>query len=343
MRRRKFSRPINVLSVTGCALAMLCCALAGCGNVVNSVVAGPSSSSSSASAAVSIGPQLGYLWDAADNTLRPVLGVPGSAQFGQAVTTAGAYVNGAASARSSMAVLQSASGAVSVMAVPAGGPQVLSGASVSGTAQIVFSPSGLNAVLYTPGAASLLLVTGLNTTAQAQSLTAPSGFLAATVSDSAQVAAAYGSGPVSVALLTGNHGTVGSLTGFGGLSFLPGGSDILLADSGSGVVTVVRSAATAPAAQSFTSAAIQSPLAVGGSADGRWAVVANGADASVVRIDLSGATQPLRIACACQPAQLLPMTGNAVFSLTPPGTVASWVADASATTPRTVFIPAVQP
>jgi hypothetical protein len=281
------------------------------------------------------------LWDAADQTLRPVLGIPGSSQLGQAVTTAGVYSNGAGSARSGIALLQSANGSLSWMALPDGSAQVIAGASFSGAAQIVFSPSGRSAVLFTPGATSLLMITGLGATAQAQTLTTPSAFLSAAVSDTAQVAAVSGSGPLSVALLTGNHSTLGSLAGFGGLSFLPGGDDLLLADSGSGVVTVIRHSSSAPSAQSFTSASIQAPVAVAASLDGRWAVVANGGDPSAVRLDLSGATAPLRIACACQPATLTPLMGNAVFSLIPLTTSPNWVVDASAATPRTVFIPAL--
>ena len=314
-----------------------CAVLAGCGTAV--VL--PGSGASGVSSAVSNGPQLGYLWDAADQTLRPVLGIPGSSQFGQSVTTAGLYINGAGSARSGLALLQSANGSLSWMVLPSGSAQIIAGASISGPAQIAFSPSGTDAIVFTPGAASLLLVTGLGATPQAQTLTTPSAFLSAAVSDTAQVAAVSGSGPLTVALLTGNHSTLGSLGGFGGLGFLPGGDDLLLADSGGGVVTVIRHSSTAPAAQSFTSASIQAPVAVAASLDGRWAVVANGGDPSAVRLDLSGATAPLRIACTCQPALLNPLMGNAVFSLTPLTASPNWVVDASAATPRTVFIPAL--
>jgi hypothetical protein len=326
------------LSARYAALPALACMslLAGCG-----VVAVPGPGSSVVSSAVSNGPQLGYLWDAADQTLRPVLGTPGSSQLGQSVTTAGLYVNGAGSARSGLALLQSANGSLSWMTLPNGSAQVIAGASFSGAAQIVFSPSGTSAVLFSPGGASVLLVSGLGPAAQVQSLAAPAALLSAAVSDTAQVAAVSGSGPLSVALLTGNHSTLGSLASFGGLGFLPGSDDLLLADSGTGVVTVIRHSSTAPAAQGFTSASIQAPVAVAASLDGRWVVVANGGDPSTVRLDLSGATAPLRIACACQPALLTPLMGNAVFSLTALTATPNYVVDASAAAPRTVFIPAL--
>lgn len=334
MANRGFG-PRIILGVAISSLGAGICVFTGCGSNLTGA------NTSSASAAVSNGPQLGYLWYAADDTLRPILGVPGSSQFGQPVTPAGLYVNGAASMRSSIALLQSANGTISTMTVPQGSAEVISGATVSGNAQIVFSPSGLNAVLYKPGAGSVLLITGLNTTPQIQPLAAPNNFLAATVSDTAQVAVASGSGPLSVALLSGNTGSLAALSGFGGFRFLPGGSDLLLADSATGVVTVVRNTTSAPVAQTFTATSIKTPLAVSGSVDGHWAVVANSADQSVVRLDLTGATAPLRIACACQPSQLTTLSGNAVFSLNAPGTTANWVVDACAVTPRTVFIPAM--
>jgi hypothetical protein len=318
------------------ALAAGSVVIVGCGSNLTGA-----NTSSTLSAAVSNGPQLGYLWSATDAALHPILGVPGSSQFGQSVTTPGLYVTGAASVRSSIALLQSANGVISIMTVPQGSPRAINAATLSGSAQIVFSPSGLNAVLYTPGSSSVLLITALTTAPQVQSLTAPGNFLAATVSDTAQVAAVSGASPLRVALLTGNAASLAALGGFGGFSFLPGGSDLLIADRATGVVTLVRNTNSTPAAQTFTAATIKSPLAIAGSVDGLWAVVANSADQSVVRLDLTGASAPLRIACVCQPAQLTALSGNAVFSLTTPGSTASWAVDASAPTPRTVFIPAL--
>ena len=334
MANREFGRGIILCVIS--AIAAYSGLITGCGGSVDAP-----NSSSPLSAAVSNGPQLGYLWSATDAALHPILGVPGSSQFGQSVTTAGLYVNGAASARSSIALLQSTNGVISTMTVPQGSAEVISGATISGSVQIVFSPSGLNAVLYTPGSSSVLLITALTTAPQVQTLTAPSNFLAATVSDTAQVAAVSGSGPLRVALLTGNTASLTTLGGFGGFSFLPGGSDLLIADRSTGVVTLVRNTTGTPAAQSFTASTIKSPLAIAGSVDGLWAVVANSADQSVVRLDLTGASAPLRIACACQPVQLTTLSGNAVFSLTAPGSTATWAVDASAPTPRTVFIPAL--
>jgi hypothetical protein len=318
--------------------------VAGCGV---GVVTGPGSAPV---AAVANGPQLGYLWDSGNQALRPVLGVPGSAQIGQAITPAGMYINGAGSPRSGVALLESANGSLSAMSLPSGAVQAVSGpnfSKLSGSAQIAFSPSGMDAIVYAPGAASLLLVTGLTGIPQSQMLAAPAGLLGAAVSDTAQVAAVYsggtGAGPLTVALLSGSRSTLGALAGFGGVGFLPSGDDLLLADGATGVITLIRHSSTAPAAQTFTSTTIQTPVAIAASLDGRWAVVANSGDPSVVRLDLGGTTSPLRIACTCQPRQLTPFMGNAVFSLLPLTATPNWAVDASTVVPRTVFIPAVTP
>lgn len=326
-------------------LSALSAALAGCGSggVLPALSSLPSSSSTTAPKAVSNGSQLGYLWSSTGHALIPVLGVPGSSQMGAAVTGAGVYAGGAASSRSGIALLIEPDGSLDSMLLPSGAPQRIAGASVAAGSQIVFSPNGTDAVVFASGSTAVTLVTGLGSAPQAQTLTAVASVAGAAVSDGGQVAVAAGSGPVTVALLTGSKGVVASISGFGGLGFLPGSDDLLIADSGSAAVMVVRHSSTAPSTQSFSSALIHAAVAVAGSQDGQWAVVANGGDQSVVRLDLSGASAPLRIGCTCQPAMLAPFDGNAVFRLTAPSSGPTWMVDAGAATPSTYFIPAVKP
>jgi len=325
----------------GFVLLLLVCWLnSACGSGSGSIASGPSVP---APTAVSNGPQLGYVWDPTTKALRPILGIPGSSQFGQPVTAAGLYVNGAASASSAIGLVQEADGSIDSVALPSGAAVRISGVTTAAGATILFSPSGQNAILFVPGTTNITLLTALNGNPTATGLTAPVPLLNAAVSDTAQVAIAYGSGPIAVSLLTGNGGQLLSLSGLGGLSFLPAGNSLLTADSATGAVTLIRNSSTSPVQQGFTAPAIQSPVAIAASQDGNYAVVANGGDASVVRLDLSGGTAPLRIACTCQPTQLSTFAGNAVFGLTAFGPLTAWMVDASAATPRTVFIPAVKP
>ena len=106
------------------------------------------------------GPQLGYLWMASDKTLRPILGVTGASQVGQSVVPAGVYIGATASATASIAVLQDTDGALDLMTLPSGSPASL-GLTLPVGARIRLSPAATSALLYTPGASSASLVTGL--------------------------------------------------------------------------------------------------------------------------------------------------------------------------------------
>jgi hypothetical protein len=318
--------------------------LAGCGGNVASSTG--SSGISSAPLAVKAGPQLGYAWVAGDQSLRPILGIAGSSLFGQSVVPAGTYVLGAASVRSGIALLQAADGPLYAMTLPSGPPQRIGAGVFPLATQIVFAPNGQSALLLTPGATTLTLITGLNSAPATQALTVPGALISAAVSDGAaggtQVAVVSGGGPYTVAMLTGSKSPIATLSGFGGISFLPGTDSLLVADSVANAAAIFRNAATTPAAQTLSSAMIHTPVAVAASQDGHYALVANGMgpQSTLVRFDLTGGTAPTTIACACQPTALDALNGNAVFRLTAAGAATTWVVDAAATTPRTAFIPA---
>ena len=136
------------------ALCVVAALASGCGSGIHA----PATSSGSAIAAAA-GPQLGYFWNQADQTLRPVLGIPGASQIGASVVAAGLYTTGAGSASSQLALLQESDGSLDVMSLPSGQPSHLSAQTAPG-AQIRFSPLGQSAVLFKPGNAGVLLVTG---------------------------------------------------------------------------------------------------------------------------------------------------------------------------------------
>ncbi len=321
-----------------------CLWLSGCSSGHVAPASSNSSSTSTGSAAIAQqGPQAGYMWSASEQTLRPILGVPGSSQFGAPMVTPGLYVAGGASTRSGVALLEDKAGQISLMSAATGQPQPLAGVHVSGAAQFVFSPSGLNAAIFVPGQGGALLLTGLGATdassVQVQGLTSAAGLQAAAVSDLGQVVAASGTGPSTLTLLTGNAAPVATLGGFGGIAFLPGGNALLAVDSANNAVELMAGNGAAP--QIFASKALRAPFAVAASQDGTTAVVANGGDDSVVRLDLTNAANQMRIPCTCKPDRLTPLAGNAVFALTGPGTTTAWAVDAAATVPHTLFIPAM--
>ena len=331
--------------------AMLLLGAAGCG-------VSPSSSSGGGAApiAATAGPQLGYIWNSSERSLRPILGVPGAAQIGQSVVPAGQYFNAATT--NSIALLEDASG-YSLMALPSGTPVRLSlPAPTSSTTinQLRLSPGGTSAVVFSPGAATLTLVTGLSLvnsagTNQAHSLTAPGVVSDAVVSDAGSTAVLVGQ-KVTLMSATGSTSNLATLAGSAaGLSFLAASAanpdDLLIADTAANTLTLVRSVASSPSSATLpTGTLLKTPAAVSASLSGHWAAVANSADASLVRVDLSGQAPAQKVACACQPTLITPLADDGYFRITGPPAQAQlipdplWIADATAT-PRTLFIPAV--
>jgi hypothetical protein len=99
----------------------------------------------------------------------------------------------------------------------------------------------------------------------------------------------------------------------------------------------------APTATSLaTGSQLQTPVAVAISGDGNWAFAADSAKQQIVRVDLSGSTAPLAIACACQPARLVALPGNLLFQISADQVAQpAWLLDGHAPTPHTLFVPAL--
>jgi len=334
-RTRSLSRRLGVALCTA-ALGALC----GCGSGLG--LPGGGLPGPATPAASTLGPQLGYFWIASDQTLRPILGVPGSSQVGQSVVTAGTYI--AAAAAGSTAVLEEPDGSLDVMTLPSGQPLHLAAKVATAGAQIRFSQSGKTAIVFAPGATSISLLKGLPSAPSATVITSPTGVQEAAVSDTGSVAAAVASSTgVSIQMVSasGAATSVGSAAALGGLSFASG-DDLLFADAAANTLTLVHNASTKPSpAQVATAALLMTPAAVGVSQNGQWALIANGGDASAVRIDLTGQNAPLRIACNCTPALVAPLSGLGTFRITAPGAGALWAVEAGVSTPRSFFIPAL--
>lgn len=334
-----WSASIPNLTLAGGVLAFLVAAVAGCGSGVVSSLPTQSINVPTASAK---GPQLGYLWLNADQTLRPILGVAGASQIGASVVPAGTYVSAVSSASASVALLQGADGSFDLMTLPSGSPSSL-GLTLPVGAAMRLSPSAAVALVYTPGATSASLVTGLLTTPQVQSIAAPGAIADSAVSDTGSVSFAYSQGSsttVAVMALSGRSIPVASMHADGGLSFLAGRDDLLFADASANSLALVRSATTAPAISVIqTGSALNTPSAVGVSQSGHWALVANSSSPTVVRVDLTTQTGT-SVACTCKPTEAAVLADDGTFRVTNVTTGPNWIVDASSTTARTLFIPA---
>ena len=335
-----FAPSLGRVAQTAAALA-LCGLMSGCGSgLVTSLPSG--SGPSSPAVAVPKGPQLGYGWKADDRTLRPILGIPGSSQVGESVVPGAAYTAGAASAASGWALLVGEDGTVYRMAVPSGTATGL-GITFSGNGiRIRFSPSGMDAVLFVPGSTVAVAVQDIGATPSARRIAAPAALTDLTISDAGMVVAAV-PGAVAVLPQSGGAQRVLTLAGAGSLCFAGSSDNLLVADAGANTLTLVRAVSSAPVPQAEASAGLlKVPAGVGISTDGRWAVAANGGESSVVRVDLTGASAPVRLPVSAQPTTVEPMQGNGVFRFEE--VVAGfpvWYMDAAAVSPQVLFVPAL--
>ena len=319
-------------------------ALQGCGSGLPSGALGNSSSSSSGQS-VSAPASLGYAWNAADRTLRPILGVVGSSRVGASIVPANTYVDGFGSATSSVALLVRADGTVDRITLPTAAAATLPGITVPRNAKVHFSPSGDAAVMFAAGGTAVVLVMNLSATPQAVSLAASSALLDVAVSDKGTVVMLQRQGAGSQLAGVVKGGTaqpVTSLGGAGTMTFLAKREDLLVTDAAANSLTLVRNVgASATLAQVPTANLLKTPTAVGAALDGRWVVVSNGAESSVARIDLNAVLPPQRIACPVQPSGVEQLAGNANFRFSDIGRSPAWLSDMSASTPMMLFVPAI--
>jgi hypothetical protein len=324
-------------AVAAAAAALALCGCAGGVKLPDTAASAPS--------AVKSGPQLGYAWRSQDQTLRPILGVPGSSQTGASVVAATSFVAGASSSAAALALLIGTDQQVYSMSLPNGTPAQVNLAAASG-ARIRFSPSGVAALVYVPGSLSASLLTNLASAPQARQISVTAPLLDMAVSDAGTVVGllqtAVG-GDLDLLPAGGSPQPLATLSGAGGLTFVGASDNLLAADSGANTLKLVRAVSTAPALSLLpTSNLLKAPVAVGTAMNGRWAVVANGGEASVVQVDLTGASSPLRIACPSQPTVVEQLAGNGVFRFTDIGNTPSWIADITNPNPSMLFIPASQ-
>ena len=327
-----FARAGTFLSALACTL--FSGALSGCGSGNFG-----SPASSSVAAVATSGPQLAYLWVAADTSLRPVLGVPGSAVLGASVVAPGVYTGGAASASSSRAVLQHLDGSLDIVTLPSG--TVLSSvAALKPGAQVRLSPAGQAAVAW-DGAGTLLLIENLAGTFQTSTFHGVPALLDAAVSDTGVVAWAVASAS-GVAVSRADGILLTTAGGFGGLGFAATDT-LVVADASTGSLLLVGHASATPVISSLAGGSLKAPFALASSM-GRWVLAANG-DGSVTRFDLLGTAAPVRIPCSgFTPTLVVPAAGTGNFVLTAAGVGPIWAVAAGSSTaaPQTYFIPALK-
>jgi|HubBroStandDraft_1064217.scaffolds.fasta_scaffold05972_2 hypothetical protein len=321
---------VVILLVTGCTRSS-----------INSGTSG--NSTTPAAPTVSSGPQVGLVWNTSDSTLRSLAGVPGATQMGAPLFPAGTYSTGAFAALTQSALLIDPKSNLSILTLPSQEPVLLTG-NISPSSQISFSPHGGYAAVFVTGSTSLILVTGIPQSPSFSTVSSSTPIKGAALSDTGTLLVAANAAPagvtVSATTANGTRSTLATLGGFGGMSFVPGSEDALVADSSANTLARYHNGSATTLATGTNG--LNQPFAVAASQDDRWAVAANSADGSLLRVDLTGATPPAQSKCTCSPTQLSAMNGNAVFELAPPGATPGWMIQADSPTSRVLFIPPVR-
>jgi hypothetical protein len=312
------------------------------------------------------GPVAGYVFDKASQSLRPVLGLPGSSLLGSPVSF-GFHVSAAFVAPRLDTALAVASdgtfhlfriqnGAVQEVSLSGLGPQgktantasldlelaQRSGRSHGPSFLVSFSPSGSAMALYAAGAVQI--VTGLPgspTIAGSVSLRSVGAPNAVALSDDGTALLVSANRAVR---LFGSYADMGNLMDTAGspaMAFAAGGHDAAVSDPNAGVVLfhdltgVGNSQIVAPPEQSGTPSS-----ALAFSADEKSIYIANSLNKTVTQLDLSSATSN-HFQCSCSPT-LLARMGN-VFRLTELATDPLWLLNQPEGNPSIVFVPALVP
>ncbi len=280
-------------------------------------------------------PRLGYIWDSAAQSVRPVEGIPGAALLGQALDLGGqftraiicenlSYILAISSRERTPFVLQIGTDGVTSHAIEGAVP----------VDRMVLSPSGTSALLYDARGQILQIVTGLpGTPAVTREIRGPVVEAMSVSDDGLLVLLAVGDA-LEPAFLSGNSEVPSSIPVSGPVSAMalrPHSHDALLATAGR--ITWVPSLDTDPSYEAVDEDP-SAPLALSFSHHGSrfFAAYTDGRirARSLVSGDSSVTT------CPCVPDRLQPLRGDSVFALNQAGQGPLFIYDS--TNNRVVFV-----
>jgi hypothetical protein len=342
----------GLFGLSALSLAALGLFAAGCGTALNFSSQSPSGTTQAQSQPAS-GPKLGYVWDSASQSLRPLQGVPGASIVGPPTISAPApgYISMASSAVSGKALFLDASGGIYQSALTGG--SIAKIGSLPGATSLALSNSGSYALVtgkVTSGVSVAAVISGLPATPSIQNLNISSlpSIAGGAASDTGTVVLAAGSGEGGVSLLAfigqGARTQVGTVQAFGGLQFVPNSDELVVADGTSGALTAISHVNTNPSLAILSAAGgITAPVALDITPNGRWVVAANHSG-DVLLLDLTGVAAATKVHCSCAPSQVLALTGSPAGSsvrLVTTGGGPLWIVDAGAPAPKAQFVPAI--
>jgi len=286
------------------------------------------------------GPMLGWVWDARQQSIRPILGIAGSSVLGKAADlgTAVRFASISPNQEFAFGLTGDAREPAAIDLRPAS-PTLTPVAGVpAGADRAALSPRGTAAVLWYPEAKKLAVIGGLpqnGALLRELDLSVEGAPTALAVNDDgALVLAAYpDSKSVVVFDQDGNRWKLPKESAVTALVFLDNSRDALIAaDDG---VFLVREVSASAAMQSISPIASSAALAA---LDSRRVLAVDKSNQSVVELALdSGDSRSIQ--CPCAPTGLIRMAGSGIFRLNEVSRGPLWLVEITDSGLRTVFVP----
>lgn len=286
------------------------------------------------------GPMMGWVWDARQEALRPILGIAGSSVLGKPADLGFAVKAAVVSGRQEFAlVLGGEERAGYVVDLRGAAPVAQRLDDVTGGASsLTLSPKGNSGSLWYADAKRLVVLTGLGTSAvtkAALDLTnegAPT--LTAVSDDGALVLAGFPEGDTLVAIdRDGNRTRLSQPVVARAVTFLEESHDAVFSSADG--VWLARSI---PAVTELTRIVEGDSFGAVAGLDGRRILVVNTSNATVNEVNVTDLA--MRTAdCPCTPTGLIRMINGGVFRLNEVSGDPLWLVEVSEAGMRTVFVP----
>lgn len=282
------------------------------------------------------GPSLGLVYDAVDQAIRPLAGLPGAAQAGDPL--ASGYSSAAIAPTPGFAIVFD--GEYKVWT--AEGSQVLPGHFPS-AAQVSFSSAGKSAVIYANGGSSVFVITGLPEQPKTVERAVPGQVSAIAVNDAGTaLASIVVPGGEKLYLIDSGNPPVPilELDNAGAVVFARDNQTAFVADRRSNRLWRIAGVTSSPAAQLLVDD-LSTPVAIAVSPDGTQVFAANAGSSTISVIDVAGSAPEQKLSCDCTPTALRQFADGHTFQVTEAGAGPIWILDTTGLAPRIAFIPAI--
>jgi hypothetical protein len=298
------------------------------------------------------GPSLGFVFDAKQQALRPVLGIPGAALFGDPLSAPSPVVSATLSLRQNAAVVNDGAWKAITLAPSGVTNTALLPDGLPASAKVAVSETGQAAAFYDPAGSALTVVTGIAASSIAANGVAidslPGAITRFAIGDDGSLLLSSSIAGGGEALFwIGTDGTalqLASLQKTASILLWNAGKSAVVTDRAGNQIWGIQNPGASAAITLLASDAdgVSSPAGAALSQDGKQVWIANAGSQNVLGIDL-GTRATVSLGCGFDLTTLLPTADGFSFRLNHPGNGPLWILDtAPGSGPRVVFVPAVQ-